>query len=158
MAGYWKRPDLTAEMLKPGKLPGERVLCTHDLFRMDEDGFLYFVGRTDDIIKTRGEKVSPVEVENALHRIAGVREAAVVGVPDPLLGEAIRAYVTTDPAAGLTPDSIRAQSAAYLEGSMVPGQVILRDSLPRSPNGKIDKRSLREEPTIAHPADGSLAP
>ncbi|MGA9855666.1 MAG: class I adenylate-forming enzyme family protein, partial [Gammaproteobacteria bacterium] len=82
MAGYWNRPDLTDEMLKPGKLPGERALCTHDLFRMDDEGYLYFVGRTDDIIKTRGEKVSPVEVENALHRIPGVREAAVVGVPD----------------------------------------------------------------------------
>lgn len=142
MAGYWNRPGLTEEMLKPGKLPGERVLCTHDLFRMDEDGCLYFVGRTDDIIKTRGEKVSPVEVENALHRIAGVREAAVVGVPDELLGQAIRAYVVADPAAGITAQSLRTDSAAFLEPYMVPTQVILCDSLPRSPNGKVDKRTL----------------
>jgi long-chain acyl-CoA synthetase len=144
MAGYWKRPDLTDEMLKPGKLPGERVLCTHDLFRMDEEGYLYFVGRTDDIIKTRGEKVSPVEVENALHRIPGVREAAVIGVPDALLGQAIRAYVVTDPAAGLTEQSVRTDSAAYLEPYMVPGEVILCDSLPRNLNGKVDKRLLAE--------------
>ncbi|HEY1890289.1 MAG TPA: AMP-binding protein [Steroidobacteraceae bacterium] len=142
MAGYWNRPDLTDEMLKPGKLPGERALCTHDLFRMDDEGYLYFVGRTDDIIKTRGEKVSPVEVENALHRIPGVREAAVVGVPDEILGQAIRAYVVADPSAGLTVQSLRTDSAAFLESYMVPTQVILCDSLPRNPNGKVDKRNL----------------
>ena len=69
-------------MLVEGPLPGERMLCTHDHFTVDEEGFLYFVGRRDDIIKTRGEKVSPLEVENALFAIAGVREAAVIGVPD----------------------------------------------------------------------------
>ena len=142
MAGYWNRPDLTAEMLKPGNLPGERVLCTHDLFRTDEEGYLYFVGRTDDIIKTRGEKVSPVEVENALHRIPGVREAAVVGAPDPILGESVQAYIVADPAAALSAQSIRAASAAFLEPYMVPSRVILCEHLPKSPNGKVDKRAL----------------
>ena len=155
MAGYWNRPDLTDEMLKPGKLPGEKVLCTHDLFRMDEEGYLYFVGRTDDIIKTRGEKVSPVEVENALHRIPGVREAAVVGVPDALLGEAIRAYVVTEPGAGLTVQSLRADSAAYLESYMVPAQVILCDNLPRTANGKVNKRLLAAEPAPASSSHAS---
>jgi long-chain acyl-CoA synthetase len=144
MAGYWNRPDLTERMLRPGKLPGERVLCTQDLFRMDRDGFLYFVGRTDDIIKTRGQKVSPVEVENALHHIAGVREAAVVGVPDPLMGEAIRAYVVADPEAGLTEKLIQTHSAARLEGYMVPAQVILCAELPRTPSGKVSKQLLLE--------------
>jgi len=155
MAGYWNRPDLTAQMLKPGKLPGERVLCTHDLFRMDQEGYLYFVGRTDDIIKTRGEKVSPVEVENALHRIPGVREAAVVGVPDPLLGEAVRAYVVAD--SGLTAHSIRATSAKFLESYMVPTQVILCESLPRSANGKVNKRMLTDEPGSEHLFGASVA-
>jgi long-chain acyl-CoA synthetase len=157
MAGYWNRPDLTAEMLKPGKLPGERVLCTHDLFRMDEEGYLYFVGRTDDIIKSRGEKVSPVEVENALHRIPGVREAAVIGVPDVLLGEAIRAYVVAEPEAGLTVQSLRADSAAFLEAYMVPTQVILCDSLPRNPNGKVNKRLLAAETAPPSSPDASPA-
>ncbi len=155
MAGYWNRPDLSAEMLKPGKLPGERVLCTHDLFRMDEQGFLYFVARTDDIIKTRGEKVSPVEVETALHRIPGVREAAVVGVPDPLLGEAVRAYVVAD--SGLTAHSIRATSAKHLESYMVPTQVILCESLPRTSNGKVNKRRLAEQPPPAASSQASHA-
>ncbi|MDA8347688.1 MAG: class I adenylate-forming enzyme family protein [Pseudomonadota bacterium] len=160
MAGYWNRPDLTAQMLKPGKLPGERVLCTHDLFRIDEEGFLYFVGRTDDIIKTRGEKVSPVEVENALHRIPGVREAAVVGVPDPHLGEAVRAYVVVDPSNHLTVHSIRAGSAKFLESYMVPTEVILCESLPRSPNGKVNRRDLLEQShgTSAADVHESVAP
>lgn len=153
MTGYWNRPDLTDQMLKPGKLPGERVLCTQDLFRMDEEGFLYFVGRTDHMIKTRGEKVSPVEVENALHRIKGVREVAVAGIPDRLLGDAICAYVVADPT--LTPRAIRAASATFLEPYAVPDRVILCERLPRGPNGKIDKRSL----THAHlEAEGVQAP
>jgi amino acid adenylation domain-containing protein len=143
MAGYWNRPDLSAEMLKPGILPGERVLCTHDLFRMDADGFLYFVGRTDDIIKTRGEKVSPVEVENVLHHIPGISEVAVVGVPDAVLGQAIRAYVVLEPAAELTEKQIRALSARWLENFMVPKDIVFCDSLPKTSTGKFSKRLLR---------------
>ena len=142
MAGYWRRPDLTEHMLTPGKLPGERLLCTHDLFRTDTDGFLYFVGRTDDIIKTGGEKVSPAEVENALYRIPGVQEAAVVGIPDPILGEAICAYVVVDSTTRVTTHSIRVGSAKFLENYMVPSRIILCERLPRSPNGKINKRIL----------------
>ena len=153
MAGYWNRPDLSDEMLKPGPLPGERVLCTQDLFRIDGEGFLYFVGRTDDIIKSRGEKVSPVEVENALHRIPGVREAAVIGVTDPLLGEAVRAVIVADPTLGLTQQSIRAGCDSLLEPHMVPNQVMFRDTLPRTPNGKIDKRQLIDEARREHSAN-----
>ena len=90
MKGYWELPEETDRMLKPGPLPGERVLHTGDLFRTDDQGYLYFVGRKDDIIKTRGEKVSPREVEDVLHAMPGVAEAAVIGVPDELLGAAIK--------------------------------------------------------------------
>jgi len=145
MLGYWNRPDLSDYMLKAGKLPGERVLCTHDHFRMDAEGFLYFVGRTDDIIKTRGEKVSPVEVEEALHRIPGVREAAVIGVPDDTLGQAIRAYIVPDVGASLTEKQVRALSAGMMESFMVPKEVLFRDSLPKTATGKVSKRLLMEE-------------
>ncbi|MBI3776757.1 MAG: AMP-binding protein, partial [Gammaproteobacteria bacterium] len=118
MLGYWKRPDLSAHMLKPGKLPGERVLCTQDFFRTDADGFFYFVGRSDDIIKTRGEKVSPGEVESAVHGIAGIREAAVVGVPDAVLGQAILAYVVVEPGVVLSDKQIRAMCLTRLENYM----------------------------------------
>ena len=107
MMGYWNLPDETAHMLKPGPYPGERMLCTHDYFKTDEDGFLYFVGRSDDMIKSRGEKVSPVEVENALSGIPGVREAAVVGVPDELMGQAVRAFVVLEEGADLDERAFR---------------------------------------------------
>src|SRR3970282_506781 len=89
MLGYWNKPELSKEMLHEGKLPYERILCSNDWFTMDEEGFLYFHGRTDDIIKSRGQKISPVEIENTLHNISGVKEAAVIGIPDKSLGEAI---------------------------------------------------------------------
>jgi long-chain acyl-CoA synthetase len=142
MLGYWNRPDLTDEMLKPGKLPGERVLCTQDLFRLDADGFLYFVSRSDEIIKTRGEKVSPVEVESALYRIPGVREAAVIGVPDAVLGEAIVACVVAEPDSNLTELEVRAGAARYLENFMVPQQVVFCAHLPKTTSGKINRKRL----------------
>ena len=86
MRGYWEAPEATAERFRPGPLPGERVCHTGDLFRTDDDGYFYFVGRKDDIIKSRGEKVAPKEIENVLHALPGVVAAAVVGVPDPLHG------------------------------------------------------------------------
>ncbi|MBB6188332.1 AMP-binding protein [Rhodanobacter sp. MP7CTX1] len=145
MLGYWNRPDLSEQMLRPGKLPGERVLCTHDLFRVDADGYLYFVGRSDDIIKTRGEKVSPAEVENAMLAIAGIREVAVVGVPDALLGQAIRAYVVLEPETSLSSRQIRAQCITHLENFMVPQQIVLCTDLPRTATGKISKKALLEQ-------------
>jgi acyl-CoA synthetase (AMP-forming)/AMP-acid ligase II len=147
MLGYWNRPDLTDHMLKPGKYPGERVLCTQDHFRMDADGFLYFVGRTDDIIKTRGEKVSPVEVENAMHGIAGIREVAVIGVPDDVLGQSVRAYVVLEAGATLTDKQIRVLSAQRLENFMVPKDIVIIDDLPKTTTGKVSKKLLLEQAT-----------
>src|SRR5262249_12709547 len=93
MQGYWHLPEETAMVLRPGRFPWERVLYSGDLFRRDEEGYLYFVARKDDIIKTRGEKVSPKEVEEVLYKLPGVAEAAVVGVRDPLLGQAVKAVI-----------------------------------------------------------------
>jgi len=148
MRGYWKRPDLSAQMLKQGKYPGEQVLCTHDYFRMDKEGFLYFVGRSDDIIKTRGEKVSPVEVENVLHGIDGIREAAVVGVADEVLGQAVRAYVVLEPSSTLNEKQIRALCMTRLENFMVPKDIIIRSELPKTATGKISKKILLDQEPI----------
>jgi len=145
MLGYWNLPDETDHMLKPGKYPGERVLCTHDWFRTDADGLLYFMGRSDDIIKTRGEKVSPVEVENALSSIAGVREVAVIGVPDELLGQAVRAFVVLDSGAAFTEQSFKREAMARLESFMVPRDVRFVTGLPKTATGKVRKKSLEEE-------------
>lgn len=144
MPGYWERPEETARMLRPGPIPGERVLYTGDLFRMDEDGFLYFIGRRDDIIKSRGEKVSPKEVENVLHAHPDVVEAAVVGVPDAILGQAIRAYVVCRGGAPVAPRDLQRHCAAHLEDFMVPQVIELREALPKTSSGKINKRELAE--------------
>ena len=106
MKGYWDNPAETARCSAAGPLPWEKVLYTGDLFKMDEEGFLYFVGRKDDIIKSRGEKVSPKEVENVLYALAGIREAAVIGVPDAVLGQAIKAVIVPTEEGGLTEQDI----------------------------------------------------
>lgn len=145
MKGYWELPQETDRCLKPGPLPGEKILCSGDLFRSDEEGYLYFVGRKDDIIKTRGEKVSPREVEDVLYSIPGVAEAAVIGVPDPVLGSLIRAYVTLRPGARLTRQDVFRHCVANLEDFMVPKEVEFCDFLPKTETGKISKRAIREE-------------
>jgi long-chain acyl-CoA synthetase len=144
MAGYWRKPEQTAEMIVDGPLPGERMLCAQDHFTVDDDGFLYFVGRTDDIIKTRGEKVSPVEVENSLFDVDGVKEAAVVGVPDDVLGEAIRAFVVLDDGVALTEQDVIAACRTRLENFMVPREVVFLDALPTTATGKVRRKSLLE--------------
>jgi acyl-CoA synthetase (AMP-forming)/AMP-acid ligase II len=145
MLGYWRRPDLTEQMISPGRFAGERVLCTQDCFRKDDDGFLYFIGRSDDIIKTRGEKVSPAEVENVLHGIVGVREAAVIGIPDELLGAAVCAYVVLEAGCVLTEKQIRQHCAARLENYMVPRDVRFCADLPKTLTGKVSKKILLEQ-------------
>jgi len=144
MAGYWKDPERSKKMLKVGDLPGERVLCTHDLFKMDEEGLLYFVGRSDDIIKTRGEKVSPVEVENILHGIEGIKEVGIIGVQDNVLGQAIKAFVVLEESSDLNDKMIKKYCLSYLENFMVPNEFIFIDKLPKTSNGKIDKNVLQE--------------
>ncbi|MCZ2458008.1 MAG: AMP-binding protein [Chitinophagales bacterium] len=143
MSGYWNREDLSREMLKPWKLPGEKVLCSNDWFKMDEEGFLYFLGRNDDIIKTRGEKVSPAEVENIIYSIEGVREAVVMGSPDELLGESVIAVVTLKEGVSLEEKAIHRYCVSRLESFMVPEKIILLEEMPKSPNGKIDKKELK---------------
>jgi long-chain acyl-CoA synthetase len=142
MQGYWGRPEDTARVLRSGRFPGERLLYTGDIFRIDDEGYLYFVSRTDDMIKSRGEKVSPREVENVLHDLPGVIEAAVVGVPDELLGQAIKAYVRVDPTVGLSVRDIASHCAQRLEDFMVPKLVEFVQAMPNTMSGKVDRREL----------------
>jgi len=142
MRGYWNLPEETAKALRPGPATGERVLHTGDFFRMDQEGYLYFIGRRDDIIKSRGEKVSPTEVENVLYRLEGVSMAAVVGIPDPILGAAVKAFLTLKPGVTLTENDVLRHCATYLEDFMVPKVLEFRETMPRTAAGKIDKREL----------------
>jgi long-chain acyl-CoA synthetase len=143
MQGYWRNEAATAQMLRPGPDPWEKRLHTGDLFRMDEDRFLYFVGRKDDIIKTRGEKVPPKEVEAVLHAHPGIAEAVVAGVTDPVLGQAIAAVVVRSDA-GLTERDIIRHCALHLEDFMVPKLITFRDELPKTDTGKVSRRLAAE--------------
>jgi amino acid adenylation domain-containing protein len=142
MHGYWRDPERTAERLRRGRWPWESTLATGDLFRRDDEGLLHWVGRTDDLIKCRGEKVYPREVEEVLHAVDGVREAAVVGVPDRLLGQAVHAHVAPEHGVQLDPAALRRECAERLEAHKVPGKISLHDELPRTARGKVDRRML----------------
>jgi amino acid adenylation domain-containing protein len=143
MRGYWSRPQETAERLHRLPGTGESVLRTGDIFRSDADGYLHFLARTDDIIKTRGEKIAPREVEEIIHQIADVKACAVVGVPDVALGEAVKAYVTLCEGSALLPRDIVRHCLAHLENHMAPKFVEIVDELPTTESGKIRHAELR---------------
>jgi long-chain acyl-CoA synthetase len=135
MAGYWNDKDATDKAFV--ERDGQRFLRTGDLFSRDEDGCLYFIARRDDMIKTRGEKVSPQEVERALYALPGIAEAAVEGVADAIFGQVVKAHVVVEPSAGLTEKLILRHCAQHLEDYMVPKLVEFHDALPRTTTGKI---------------------
>jgi acyl-coenzyme A synthetase/AMP-(fatty) acid ligase len=109
---------------------------------MDEDGYLYFISRKDDMIKSRGERISPKEIEQCLFSLEKVTEAAVLGVPDEILGQAIVAYISTQDGNKLTEKQVQKHCRLNLEDFMVPQAVHFLEGLPKTPNGKIDKLAL----------------
>lgn len=145
MKGYWRNPQASDAVLRPGRYPWERVLHTGDLFRIDDEGFCYFVGRKDDIIKSRGEKVSPKEIENVLYALPGVVAAAVVGVPHEVLGRSLRAIIAVAEDVSLEARAVIAHCRANLEEFMVPREVEFRADLPRTNTGKIRRAELQAE-------------
>ncbi len=144
MLGYWNKPDITDRYLRPGPQPGERVLHTGDLCRIDTEGYLTFIARMDEIIKSRGEKVPPREVERAIERIEGVREVAVIGVEDPVLGAAVKAFVVLEDAykGRYAERDVIQRAGQWLEPYMVPKHVAFVDALPKTDMGKITKKGL----------------
>ena len=142
MVGYWNRPEETARYLRPGRYPWERELRTGDLFRRDEDGHLYFIARMDDLIKTAGERVGPREVENVLYELEAVKEAAVVGVPDEILGSAIKAFLALREGMTLSEQEVIKYCQQRLEKFMVPKHVAFLPELPKTATGKISKQGL----------------
>jgi len=143
MLGYWNQDELSNEVLIDTALPGEKILCTKDWFKMDEDGDLYFQGRSDDIIKTRGEKVSPTEVENVIYGIKGVLEVAVIGVDDDMFGEAIKCFVVKENDSDLSLEHIKKVCVEKLENFMVPKYFDFVDDLPKTNSGKISKKGMK---------------
>jgi len=142
MLGYWNRPEETARVLRDG------WLYTGDVAQMDEEGYFRIVDRKKDMILVSGFNVYPNEVEECVANHPGVREVAVIGVPDEHSGEAVKAFIVRkDPA--LTAEQVIAHCRGSLAGYKVPRQVEFRDDLPKSPIGKIIRRELR---TAAPPA------
>lgn len=136
MLGYLSDPEATAQKLRGG------VLHTGDKGFFDSEGFLYLSGRADEMVKVSGEKVYPVEVENALERITGVEEVAVITLPDAKAGARLHAFVQRKPGATLDEAALRAACREVLETHKIPRSFTFVDSLPRTMTGKTDKRSL----------------
>jgi amino acid adenylation domain-containing protein len=143
MRGYWNLPAETDRSLRPGRYPGEKVLYTDDLFKMDAEGYLYFLSRKGDIIKTAGYRVSPREIEDVLCEREDVIEAAVIGVADDILGQAIKAFVHLADSSKATEKDIIKYCRTHLEGFAVPKYVTLCGELPRTESGKVRKLDLQ---------------
>jgi acyl-CoA synthetase (AMP-forming)/AMP-acid ligase II len=147
--GYWNDPAKTAERFKPfvsshqGLTLAEMAVWSGDTVRKDEDGFLYFISRKDEMIKTSGYRVSPTEVEEVVYARDNVAEAAAIGVPHPALGQAIALVVYPKEGTLLTADALLAACKPHLPAYMLPARVIVSETaLPRNPNGKIDRKLL----------------
>jgi len=144
MRGYWNSEELTNRTFRKGWMQQEKVLYTGDYFYKDEEGYLYFVGRKDDMIKTKGERVSPKELENILCSMEGISEAAVIGIPDEILGQAIKAFIVRKENSQISENDILKFCKENVEIFMIPKIIVFVDSLPKNPNGKIDKKKLKE--------------
>src|SRR5271165_2530410 len=147
--GYWGNPEATNRVLKPNPLlPGElgdteRVCYSGDLVRSDEEGFLYYVGRRDTMIKSSGYRISPTEVEEVLFQTGKIRQAAVIGIPDEVLGQTIKAFLVAKDGAQLDCDAIQDFCAEKMPRHMVPKQFEVMKELPKTSSGKVDYPALR---------------
>ena len=149
--GYWNDIEKTAERFKPapsqlsGLVMPEMAVWSGDTVKRDEDGFLYFISRRDEMIKTSGYRVSPTEVEEVIYATGVVSEVAAFGVKHPTLGQAIVVVVMPKPGQELSTDVLLATAKRDLPAFMVPHKFILSsESLPRNPNGKIDRKTLAQ--------------
>jgi acyl-coenzyme A synthetase/AMP-(fatty) acid ligase len=146
--GYWNDPARTRERFRPapgqpGGLPNpELAVWSGDQVRRDADGYLYFIGRRDEQIKTSGYRVSPTEVEEVVYGSGLVAEAAAIGVPHGTLGQAILVVATAAAHHADLASRVIAHCRDTLPSFMVPQQVLFEAELPRNPNGKIDRKLL----------------
>lgn len=151
--GYWNDPEKTAERFRPapGQPSGiplpEIAVWSGDTVKLDADGFLYFIGRKDDMIKTSGYRLSPTEIEEVAFESGLVTEAVAIGLPHETLGQMI--VLLAKPKTAATPDQLTAWYRQKVPMYMVPHRIEWRDSLPRNPNGKIDRVTVKSSLLIA---------
>ena len=149
--GYWNDQERTAERFKPTpcrirEIPAPEIaVWSGDIVRKDEDGFLYFIGRRDDMIKTSGYRVSPTEVEEAAYSSGLVAEVAAIGVPHSRLGQAVVLMAVKSEARAYDERALVKHLKHQLPSYMVPSSIIISSILPRNPNGKIDRKHLAHE-------------
>jgi acyl-CoA ligase (AMP-forming) (exosortase A-associated) len=149
--GYWNDSQKTAERYRPlpGQDPGlvlpELAVWSGDTVRRDEEGFLYFIGRRDEMIKTSGYRVSPTEVEEVLYATGLVTDAVAIGIPHPELGQAIAVIAAPAPARAADTQALLAECRSRLPNFMVPHHIEWRTRLPRNANGKFDRKQLALE-------------
>ena len=147
--GYWGRPEDTARVLRSNPLlppemgDCEKVCYSGDLVKMDEDGFLYFVGRRDTMIKSSGFRISPTEVEEALFSSKKLRGAAVIGIPDEILGQTIKAFVVARDGDPLDTQALLTHCSEKLPRYMVPKTIEVLLEMPKTSSGKVDYPALR---------------
>ncbi|MGB2589312.1 MAG: acyl-CoA ligase (AMP-forming), exosortase A system-associated [Candidatus Acidiferrum sp.] len=147
--GYWGRPEDTARVLRSNPLfplemgDCEKVCYSGDLVKMDEDGFLYFVGRRDTMIKSSGFRISPTEVEEALFSSKKLRGAAVIGIPDEILGQTIKAFVVARDGDPLDTQALLTHCSEKLPRYMVPKTIEVLQEMPKTSSGKVDYPALR---------------
>jgi acyl-CoA ligase (AMP-forming) (exosortase A-associated) len=151
--GYWNDSERTSERFRPapnredGLCATELAVFSGDVVKRDEDGFLYFVSRKDEMIKTSGYRVSPTEIEEVVYDTGLVRDAVAMGVDDDRLGQAVVVVVSRNPDTELDPAVLMGEIRRQLPLYMVPREIVVRADLPRSPNGKFDRDLLRQELT-----------
>ena len=149
--GYWNDEERTKQRFRPapgqpeGIVLREIAVWSGDTVKTDEDGFLYFIGRKDDMIKTSGYRISPTEIEEVVYASGHVGEVAALGISHPDLGQAIVLVAVPAPGADADDESILSFCRAQLPNFMTPSRIVWRDKLPRNPNGKIDRKSLTAE-------------
>jgi acyl-coenzyme A synthetase/AMP-(fatty) acid ligase len=154
--GYWNDAEKTAERFRPlpahapGRQAGlvlpEIAVFSGDTVRMDEEGYLYFIGRRDEMMKTSGYRVSPTEVEEIVYATRLVAECVAFGVPHPTLGQAICLIVTPPEGARVDTGTLLAECRSRMPAYMVPSRIeVCEGPLPRNPNGKIDRKALSSE-------------
>ncbi len=147
--GYWNDPAKTAERFKPApaQLSGlpltEIAVWSGDTVTMDEEGYLYFVGRKDDMIKTSGYRVSPSEIEEVIYASGLVKQAAAIGIDHDTLGQAVVVVVSAE--ADLETQGLIDRCKAQLPNFMIPAKIEILGELPRNPNGKIDRKQLSQQ-------------
>jgi amino acid adenylation domain-containing protein len=155
MRGYWGQPAKTSEVLVRNPFRAEYdelVYRTGDLVTLEPTGDYAYLGRRDSMVKIRGYRIELGEVEATLHRHPAIREAAVLPVPDELLGSRLRAVVTADGAGNLTREDVLDYCRQWLPGYMVPDIVEFREALPRTSTGKVDRVGLAQEQHELEPA------